>query len=54
MQELVKPFTGKDALPVMQMLEDVREMRTGITKASQGLSIADLQSTAPVAVLELV
>jgi hypothetical protein len=48
--ELVKPFAGKEALPVMEVLEAVRENRTGITRASQGLSLDQLQSTTPVAV----
>jgi hypothetical protein len=49
-QELVKPFSGKEALPVMDVLEGIRESRTGITKASAGLTIDELQSTAPIAV----
>ena len=49
-QELTKPFMGKEALPVMEVLESIRESRTGITKASSGLTIDELQSTAPVAV----
>ena len=48
--ELVKPFSGQDALPVLEVLESVRQSRTGITRASQGLTINELQSTAPVAV----
>ena len=48
--ELVKPFAGKEALPVMEVLEAVRQSRTGITRASQGLTIDELQSTAPIAV----
>ena len=49
-QELTKPFMGKEALPVMEVLESIRESRTGITRASSGLTIDELQSTAPVAV----
>ena len=48
--ELTKPFAGKDALPIMEVLEAVRESRTGITRASQGLTVDELQSTAPIAV----
>ena len=48
--ELVKPFAGKEALPVMQVLETIRESRTGITRASSGLTVDELQSTAPIAV----
>jgi hypothetical protein len=49
-QELVKPFAGKEALPILEVLESIRENRTGITRASQGLSLDQLQSTTPVAV----
>lgn len=49
-QELVKPFAGREALPVLEVLEAVRQSRTGITRASQGLTIDELQSTAPIAV----
>jgi hypothetical protein len=49
-QELTKPFTGKEALPVMEVLEAIRESRTGITKASAGLTVDELQSTTPIAV----
>ena len=48
--ELIKPFAGKEALPVMQVLETIRESRTGITRASSGLTVDELQSTAPIAV----
>jgi hypothetical protein len=48
--ELTKPFMGKEALPVMEVLEVIRESRTGITKASSGLTVDELQSTAPIAV----
>ena len=48
--ELTKPFMGKEALPVMEVLEAIRESRTGITRASQGLTVDELQSTAPIAV----
>jgi hypothetical protein len=48
--ELAKPFIGQQALPVMEMLETMREQRTGITQTSQGLTSDDLQSTTPSAV----
>jgi hypothetical protein len=48
--ELVKPFMGKEALPVMDVLEKIRESRTGITRASSGLTVDELQSTTPMAV----
>jgi hypothetical protein len=34
----------------MQVLETIRESRTGITRASSGLTVDELQSTAPIAV----
>jgi hypothetical protein len=49
-QELTKPFMGKEALPIMAVLETIRESRTGITRASSGLTVDELQSTAPIAV----
>ena len=48
--ELTKPFIGDAALAVMAQLEAVREGRTGITRTSQGLTAAELQSTTPAAV----
>lgn len=48
--ELAKPFSGQQAIPVMEVLESIRESRTGITRASQGLTVDELQSTAPIAV----
>ena len=48
--ELVKPFAGKEALPVLEVIQGIKESRTGITRASQGLTVDELQSTAPVAV----
>jgi hypothetical protein len=41
---------GKEALPVLSVLESIRESRTGITRASAGLTVDELQSTAPIAV----
>ena len=48
--ELTKPFAGEAAIGVMQVLEAIRESRTGITRASQGLTVDELQSTAPIAI----
>ena len=48
--ELTKPFTGQQALPVLELLETVRQSRTGITRASAGLTVDELQSTTPMAV----
>lgn len=49
-QELTKPFVGGQALPVLEVLEAMRESRTGITRTSQGLTAESLQSTTPTAV----
>lgn len=48
--ELTKPFVGAQALPVLEVLESIRESRTGITRTSQGLTAEALQSTTPTAV----
>ena len=48
--ELTKPFVGAQALPVLEVLEAVRESRTGITRTSQGMTAESLQSTTPTAV----
>jgi hypothetical protein len=50
--ELVRPFMGKEALPVLEVLESIRESRTGITRVSSGLTIDELQSTTPLAVAQ--
>lgn len=49
-QELQKPFMGPQALPILDALAGVKEARTGITRASQGLTAEALQSTTAIAV----
>jgi hypothetical protein len=49
-RELTKPFVGPAALPLLEALGTIKEGRTGITKASQGLNADVLQSTTAVAV----
>lgn len=49
-RELTKPFVGPAALPIMEALGTIKESRTGITKASQGLNADVLQSTTAMAV----
>lgn len=49
-QPLETPFVGQQALPILQTLDDMRESRTGLTKASQGLNADALQSTTQAAV----
>ena len=49
-QHLDKPFNGQYAMPVLQYMDKVREARTGITEASQGLNANALQSSTASAV----
>lgn len=49
-QSLSMPFVGREAFPVLQYLDEIKESRTGISKASQGLDAAALQSTTAAAV----
>jgi len=44
------PFVGDKAFPMIDMLEGVREQRTGISRSSLGLDPSALQSTNQVAV----
>ena len=44
------PFVGKDCFPMLQYLDEVKENRTGISKASMGLDPDALQSTTAAAV----
>lgn len=48
------PFVGQQALPLLQVMDDVRESRTGITRASQGLDADAMQSTTKAAVMATV
>lgn len=49
-RDIVIPFVGGDALPVMQFFEGIREQRTGLSAASQGLDANALQSASKSAV----
>lgn len=49
-QELVKPFVGQQALPVVAYMDTVKQKRTGMTEASQGLDPTMLQSATHSAV----
>jgi hypothetical protein len=49
-QQLDVPFLGKEAFPMLQYLDSMKESRTGQTAASQGLDPDVLQSTTKVAV----
>ena len=46
----VVPFVGKEAFPLIQYLDDVKENRTGISKAAVGLDPDSLQSATQAAV----
>ena len=49
-QPLNMPFVGQQAFPVLQYMDEVKEARTGISKASMGLDANALQSTTATAV----
>ena len=47
---LESPFVGNQVIPILQMLDDIKATRTGITKVSQGLDTESLTSTARVGI----
>ena len=49
-QAFTIPFVGKEAFPVLQYLDDAKENRTGVSKASAGLNADALQSSTRAAV----
>ena len=49
-QPLSMPFVGQAAFPVLQYMDEVKEARTGISKASAGLDAGALQSSTATAV----
>ncbi len=49
-QPLVTPFVGREAFPVVEYLDQLKEARTGISKAAAGLDADALQSTTRAAV----
>ena len=49
-QPLATPFVGREAFPMLDYLEGVKEDRTGMSKASMGLNADALQSTTKAAV----
>lgn len=50
LQDLSTPFVGQQALPIMDLLDQIKAQRTGVTPASQGLDADLLQSTTKSAV----
>jgi len=49
-QPFTTPFVGQQAFPVVEYLDTVKESRTGITKATQGLDGDAMQSSTRLAV----
>jgi len=49
-RELTKEFSGREAFPMLQFLDQVKEDRTGMSKASMGLNPDALQSSTKAAV----
>ena len=49
-QMLAMPFVGREAFPVLQYMDELKEARTGISKASMGLDAGALQSSTAAAV----
>ena len=49
-QPFAVPFVGKEAFPVLGYLDEQKENRTGVSKASAGLNADALQSTTKAAV----
>ena len=49
-QPLETPFTGREAFPMVQYMDRLKEARTGISEATQGLDPETLQSTTRMAV----
>ena len=53
-QPLTLPYVGRDAFPMMEYLDQLRENRTGISKAAAGLSPEQLQSSTLAAVTQTI
>jgi hypothetical protein len=50
MREVITPFVGKEALPMLAYMDETKENRTGISKAAAGLDADALQSATKAAV----
>ena len=48
------PYVGRDAFPMMEYLDQLKENRTGISKAADGLAPEQLQSSTLMAVQQTV
>lgn len=49
-QELSHDFKGREAIPLIQMMDEIKESRTGINKGAAGLDADALQSSTKAAV----
>ena len=49
-QSFAQPFVGQQAFPMIEYMDRLKEKRTGITDATQGLSAESMQSTTRAAV----
>jgi len=49
-QPFTTPFVGQAAFPMLEYLDDIKQTRTGISKAASGLDADALQSTTKAAV----
>jgi hypothetical protein len=49
-QPFTTPFVGQQAFPMMEYMDQIKEARTGMSKASMGLNADALQSTTRLAV----
>jgi hypothetical protein len=49
-QPMTTPFVGKEGLPILELMTQVKEQRTGQSEASQGLDAGVLQSSTASAV----
>lgn len=50
MREIVTPFVGREALPILGLTQEIKENRLGISKAAAGLDADALQSSTKAAV----
>lgn len=50
LQPIIVPFVGKEAMPVIEHLDSIKEDRTGISRAAAGLNADALQSSTRAAV----
>jgi hypothetical protein len=49
-QQLTLPFVGQNAAPILAYMDEIKESRTGMNRASAGLNPEHMQSTTAVAI----